>query len=213
MSMKHLGVYYRVSTDRQDLASQRSAFQAWLETLPKEKRPLSIQEFKDHGISGKTAQRKAYQALLKAAFEQKIDTIAVYRLDRLSRNASEAIQTLLLLDQAGVGFISITQPVLNLGLDNPFRRTMLAAFSEIAEIERDTIVSRVRSGLAAAKKKGVKLGRPRHYSGEQQGQVRSLRAEGLSYEDIAQRLGMSRGTAHSLGTGPDIHSDRVEEES
>lgn len=204
--MKHLGVYYRVSTDRQDLASQKSAFQAWLATLPEAKKPASIKEFKDHGISGKTTQRKAYQALLKAAFEQKIDTIVVYRLDRLSRNATEAIQTLLILDQAGVGFISITQPVLNLGLDNPFRRTMLAAFSEIAEIERETIVSRVRSGLAAAKKRGVKLGRPRQYTEEQQQLVRSKRAQGLSYEQIAQELGMSRGTAHSLDSGPDMKS-------
>lgn len=108
--MKHLGVYYRVSTDRQDLASQRSAFKAWLNTLSENQRPLSIQEFKDQGISGKTTQRKAYQALLKAAFEQKIDTIVVYRLDRLSRNATEAIQTLLMMDHAGVGFISVTQP-------------------------------------------------------------------------------------------------------
>ncbi|HYX35850.1 MAG: recombinase family protein [Pseudobdellovibrionaceae bacterium] len=205
--MKHLGVYYRVSTDRQDLASQKSAFQAWLATLPEAKKPLTIQEFKDHGISGKTTQRKAYQALLKAAFEQKIDTIVVYRLDRLSRNATEAIQTLLIMDQAGVGFISMTQPVLNLGLDNPFRRTMLAAFSEIAEIERETIVSRVRSGLAAAKKRGVKLGRPKAYTEEQQQLVRAKRAQGLSYEQIAQELGMSRGTAHSLGREPAMESN------
>lgn len=205
--MKHVGVYYRVSTDRQDLASQKSAFAAWLTTLPESKQPLSIQEFKDHGISGKTTQRKAYQALLKAAFEQKIDTIIVYRLDRLSRNATEAIQTLLILDQAGVGFVSITQPVLNLGLDNPFRRTMLAAFSEIAEIERDTIVTRVQAGLAAAKKRGVKLGRPREYTREQQQLARSRKAAGLSYEEIAGELKMSRGTAHKLCVGPDIKTE------
>ncbi|RZA13843.1 MAG: recombinase family protein [Proteobacteria bacterium] len=131
--MKHVGVYYRVSTDRQDLASQKSAVKSWLEGLAEDKRPLSLTEFKDHGQSGKNSQRKEYQALLKAAFEHKIDTIIVYRLDRLSRNATEAIQILLTLDQAGVGFISVTQAVLNLGLDNPFRRTMLAAFSEIAD--------------------------------------------------------------------------------
>ena len=208
--MKRVAVYYRVSTERQDLASQRSEFQGWLASLPESQRPLSITEFKDHGISGKTAQRKAYQALLKSAFEQKFDTIVVYRLDRLSRNATEAIQTLLMLDQAGVGFISLTQPVLNLGLDNPFRRTMLAAFSEIAEIERDTIVERVRSGLAAAKKRGVKLGRPRQFTALQQSLARRKRAEGLSYEQIAQDLGMSRGSAHSLCQGPDI---QVSEES
>ena len=79
----------------------------------------------------------------------------------MSRNATEAIQTLLSLDQLGIRFISVTQPVLNLGPENPFRRTMLAAFSEIAEIERETIVGRVRAGLDAAKRRGVKLGRPK----------------------------------------------------
>lgn len=202
--MQHIGVYYRVSTDRQDLASQKTAFQDWLKTLSPMQQPLSVSEFKDHGLSGKNSQRKAYQALLKAAFEQRIDTIVVYRLDRLSRNATDAIQTLLTLDQAGVGFISITQPVLNLGLDNPFRRTMLAAFSEIAEIERDTIVSRVRSGLAAAKKRGVQLGRPRRFSPAQQKEVRRLHATGMSFAKIALQLGMSRGAAHSLATGPSL---------
>jgi DNA invertase Pin-like site-specific DNA recombinase len=153
--MKHIGIYYRVSTDKQDFASQKTAMEAWLKGLPEDRKPLSIQEFKDHGMSGKNSRRKAYQDLIRCAFEQRIDTIVVYRLDRLSRHATEAIQILLSLDQAGVGFISITQPVLNLGLDNPFRRTMLAAFSEIAEIERETIVSRVRSGLEAARKRGA----------------------------------------------------------
>ncbi len=188
--MKHVGVYYRVSTDRQDLASQKSAVKSWLEALPEDKRPLSLTEFKDHGQSGKNSQRKEYQALLKAAFESKIDTIIVYRLDRLSRNATEAIQILLTLDQAGVGFISVTQAVLNLGLDNPFRRTMLAAFSEIAEIERDTIVGRVKQGLEAAKKRGVTLGRPRSVSDEQIDTIRELRGEGLSFQKIADRMTM-----------------------
>ncbi len=186
--MKHAAVYYRVSTDRQDLASQRSAVKSYLEALPEKDRPLSLLEFKDQGQSGKDSSRKEYQALLKAAFEQRIDTIIVYRLDRLSRNATEAIQILLTLDQAGVGFVSITQPVLNLGLDNPFRRTMLAAFSEIAEIERDTIVGRVKQGIEAARKRGVTLGRPRSGSEDTVEAIRSLRAEGLSFQKISERL-------------------------
>ncbi len=196
--MKHVGVYYRVSTDRQDLASQQSAVKAFLEALPEAKRPLSLTEFKDHGRSGSDSQRKAYQALLKAAFERRIDTILVYRLDRLSRNATEAIQTLLTLDQAGVGFISVTQAVLNLGLENPFRRTMLAAFSEIAEIERDTIVGRVKQGLEAAKKKGVKLGRPKTTTAEQREQSAALRTMGMTYANIARELDLPLTTVKYL---------------
>ncbi len=201
--MKHIGVYYRVSTDKQDLASQKTAFQAWHDALPEVSRPLSIEVFQDFAQSGKKSQREAYQKLLRAAFEQRIDTIVVYRLDRLSRNATEAIQVLLTLDQAGVGFVAITQPVLNLGLDNPFRRTMLAAFSEIAEIERDTIVSRVRSGLEAAKRRGVKLGRPNKLQKEDQVRVRALRAEGWTYQQIADELNVSHGTVQNLAKGPD----------
>ncbi len=201
--MKKLGIYYRVSTDKQDLASQKTAFASWLEALPPAARPLEILTFKDEGRSGRDSQRVGYQQLLRAAFEQRIDTIAVYRLDRLSRNATEAIQVLLTLDQAGVGFISITQPVLNLGLDNPFRRTMLAAFSEIAEIERDTIVTRVNAGLAAAKKKGVRLGRKPHLGQAEQLEVRRLRSEGWSYQKIATELGISHGAVQILDKGVD----------
>lgn len=196
--MKHVAIYYRVSTDRQDLASQKNAVERWLEALPEEKKPLSIKVFKDQGISGKTALRKGYQDLLKAAYEKQIDTIIVYRLDRLSRNATEAIQTLLSLDQAGIGFISVTQAVLNLGLDNPFRRTMLAAFSEIAEIERETIVGRVKSGLASAKARGVKLGRPKKMNAEVQRKVKAMRGEGYTYQAIADALGLGRGTVQNL---------------
>ena len=201
--MKHLGVYYRVSTDKQDLASQKSIFQSWFSALPEAEKPLTVTVYEDFALSGKNSLRPAYQQLLQAAFEQKIDTIVVYRLDRLSRHATEAIQILLTLDQAGVGFISITQPVLNLGLDNPFRRTMLAAFSEIAEIERDTIVSRVRSGLDAARRRGVKLGRPERFTREQQEKVRDLREQGWSYQRIATELQISHGAVQRLQKGPD----------
>ncbi|NRA68041.1 MAG: recombinase family protein [Pseudobacteriovorax sp.] len=202
--MKQVGIYYRVSTDKQDLASQKNAVEDWLKRLPKAKQPSSIKVFEDRGISGKTSRRPGYQALLKAAFTHEIDTIVVYRLDRISRNATEAIQTLLSLDQAGVAFISITQAVLNLGHDNPFRRTMLAAFSEIAEIERETIVSRVRSGLKAAKDRGVVLGRPKKFSREQQDHVRELRKKGLTYKAISEQTGLSHGSVQNLVKGPDL---------
>jgi DNA invertase Pin-like site-specific DNA recombinase len=116
----------------------------------------------------------------------------------MSRNATEAIQTLLSLDGAGVAFISVTQPVLNLGHENPFRRTMLAAFAEIAEIERETIVLRVKAGLEAAKKRGVKLGPPLKVSPEKQLEAKRMRDEGKSYREIARALNLSYGAIYKL---------------
>ena len=192
--MDRIAVYYRVSTDKQDLDSQKVAIDRWLSDLPK--KPKTIHIIQDEGVSGKHENRKGYRELLVLAVNRRIDTIVVYRLDRLSRNATVAIKTLLELDEYGVGFISVTQPVLNLGHANPFRRTMLAAFAEIAEIERDTIVARVRSGLEAAKKRGVTLGAPVKVTDDRVVRVRELRATGLSYRDIAEELEMSLGSVH-----------------
>lgn len=202
--VKKIGIYYRVSTDKQDFDMQRDTIEKWLQGLPLERQPKEVLSFKDHGISGKTTQRPGYQDLLKAAYTGQIDTIVVYRLDRLSRHATTAIKTLLSLDEAGVAFISVTQPVLNLGHENPFRRTMLAAFAEIAEIERETIVARVRSGLDAARRRGVKLGAPAKVSRDKQMEARRLKDEGMSYKAIATQMGLSVGAVHKLVVGVDL---------
>ncbi len=191
-----IAIYYRVSTDKQDLDSQIVTIEKWLSELKVP--PKKITVFKDEGISGKHEDRPAYKQLMKMAINRSFDTIVVYRLDRLSRNATVAIRTLLELDECGVGFISVTQPVLNLGHSNPFRRTMLAAFAEIAEIERDTIVARVRSGLDAARKKGIVLGAPSKLTVENKLSAQNLKNEGRNYRYIANELGLSIGTISNL---------------
>lgn len=204
--MKSIGIYYRVSTDKQDLLSQKEAMNQWLSSLESSKKPKKITVFADEGLSGMNEQRPGYLALLEAAFDKKIDTIVVYRLDRFSRNASEAIKTLLTLDQHGVAFISITQPVLNLGHENPFRRTMLAAFAEIAEIERQTIVTRVKAGLDAARQRGVKLGAPIKVSATIKEDILRKRKEGESLREIASSLSLSYGIVQKI-----VNADGLEE--
>jgi len=196
--MKNIAIYYRVSTDKQDLESQKNVVEQWLEGLSPEKKPKKVFVFKDEGISGTTTNRPDLKKLLDLAYQGKIDTIVVYRLDRFSRHATTAIRLILSLDEVGVGFISVTQPVLNLGHENPFRRTMLAAFAEIAEIERETIVARVVAGLNAAKKRGVTLGAPKKISEKISGEARSLRVEGLSIRKIAKKLGVSVGSISKI---------------
>ena len=193
--MERIAIYYRVSTDKQDLDSQKVAIDRWLAELVKA--PKHVYTIQDEGMSGKNENRPGYKEVMRLALDRKIDTIVVYRLDRLSRNATVAIKTLLELDEYGCGFISVTQPVLNLGHSNPFRRTMLAAFAEIAEIERETIVARVRSGLEAAKRRGVTLGAPVKIKDEVIEQIKSLRAENHSFKEISKKIGLSVGSIHN----------------
>lgn len=195
--MKKIAIYYRISTDHQDVEMQQGAITQWLAGYEK-KYAYKEKIYQDLGFSGKINARPAYQQMLKDAFKGKIDLILVYSLDRMSRSAKEAIHVLLELEQMGVEFISVSQPVLNLGAENPFRRTLLAAFAEIAEIERETIAERVRAGLDSAKKKGVKLGPPVKVTETEAGEIRRLRELGYSYRKIVGETGYSYGTVYNL---------------
>ena len=88
--------------------------------------------------------------------------------------------------------------MLNLGHENPFRLTMLAAFAEIAEIERQTIVTRVKAGLQAARERGVKLGKPSMDSPELRETIREQREQGHSLRAIASSLNLSYGLVQKL---------------
>lgn len=200
-----IAVYYRVSTDKQDLASQEHAVNCWLEAFLRDKE-ASITVFKDEGKSGKDNQRPGFLALKAAVLAGEIDTIVVYRLDRLSRNAITAIQLLLDWIQRDLAFYSVSQPIFMLGKDNPFRLTMIALFSELAQIERETIVARVRAGLDAARKRGKKFGRPRVKAlGSKTRRALELRSQGVTYQEIGKRLKISKGLAYKLVKNPDIN--------
>ncbi len=192
--IKHAAVYYRVSTDHQDFESQKHAIEQWLSIQPEKPEKLTV--ISDMAISGANTNRPGYKKLLDLAKKGVIDTVIVYRLDRFSRDASTAIRAILNLDDMGVAFISVSQPVLNFGHNMPFRKTMIAAFAEIAELERDTIRARVKSGMDAAKKRGVRFGKAPMVSKDLADQVKELRTKGLSFREIAVALNISHSLAH-----------------
>jgi DNA invertase Pin-like site-specific DNA recombinase len=74
----------------------------------------------------------------------------------------------------------------------PNGRLVFGIFASIAEFEKELLRSRVCSGLAAARAKGKRLGRPRVFADAQK--ITELRKEGLSWKKIAKRLGVGEGT-------------------
>jgi DNA invertase Pin-like site-specific DNA recombinase len=203
--MRRAAIYYRVSTDKQDLESQKYAVESWLEALPLSEKPQSITVFQDEGVSGKTfTGRPGAKALFKAVRDRSVDVVIVFKLDRLTRDASAAIQTILGWDDLGVGFISTSQAMLNLPLNNPVRRTMLALMADLAQMERETISERVKAGLAAARKRGKRLGRKPKVSADKQSKARLMKAEGMKLRYIARQLSLSTGTVSQLIRGPDL---------
>jgi len=179
--MKKAAIYYRVSTGKQDFESQEAAINAWLE---KQTTIKKYRVFKDV-MSGKSIERPRFKSMIKQAREGKFDVIVVFKLDRFSRNTSHAIRTLLDLDDFGVDFISVTQPMFN---QPAFRKTMLMLFAELAQMERETTVERIKWGLQAAKQRGVRLGRPPKVTDAIEAKIISLHETGLSTRKIARKV-------------------------
>lgn len=116
----------------------------------------------DHGVSGAIPDRKGLSNLLGDLKEG--DTLCVWKIDRLGRST---VHLLLLLDELrkrGVDFVSVTQ-----GIDTTtaIGRMVYGQLALFAEFEREQISERTKAGMAAARKRGVHVGRPRKLTDEQ----------------------------------------------
>ncbi len=145
--------YIRVSSDHQDLEKQRHL----LLEYANEQRIL-IDEFIEAEASSQQNKkmRKVDEVLQKA---QKGDTLIVAELSRLGRNMLETLNIINTLSEQEVKLVFIRQP--ELSTKGPQEKLLLAIYSYFAETEREFISIRTKQGLAAAKAKGVKLGRPK----------------------------------------------------
>jgi len=128
------------------------------------------------------------------------DVLVVWRLDRLGRSLKMLIETLTLLSERGIGFRSPTEQI---DTTTPGGKLIFHIFGSLAEFERDLIRERTQAGLAAARARGRKGGRPKKLGtpGEL-AMARSLyNDQNNSIEDICKTLGISRATLYrSLDT-------------
>jgi DNA invertase Pin-like site-specific DNA recombinase len=189
--MKRIAVYQRVSTDEQSTRMQQLAIQEWLTA---NEPTAALTQYVDEGISGRSARRPAFQKMCADVEAGKIDAVVVYRLDRLSRDASTSIRLLLNWIQDGIEFFPVSQKVLMLGKDVPFRLTIMAIFAELAQAESAIMSERIKAGLKAAKAAGKKLGSQRTLSDLTVETIRTLRSQGLSLRKIAAAVNVSHET-------------------
>lgn len=146
-------------------------------------------EFVDAGISGSKERRPKLDAMLTACRKRQADAVIVYRYDRFARSLRQLVNALAEFDALGIHFISLHEGV---DTSTPNGRLVFGIFASIAEFERELIRDRVRSGLAAAKARGKRLGRPR--VAVDASRIAALRASGASWRAIAAQLGIGEGT-------------------
>src|SRR5579883_2525421 len=180
-------IYGRVSTAEQSTQMQLEELRAYCERRGWE----IIEEFTDTGISGSKESRPALNRLLISARRRRFDAVLVYRYDRFARSLRQLVNALSEFDALGIHFVSLHEGV---DTSTPNGRLVFGIFASIAEFERELIRSRVRSGLAAAKAKGKRLGRPRTVVDA--AQVVRLRASGASWQRVADEMGCGVGTAY-----------------
>ena len=139
------------------------------------------------------------QKVLALAQNRKIDAILVTEMTRWGRSTIDLIQTLQELHAWGVSLIA--QTGIQFDLNTSQGRLIANLMASLAEFERDLVRERVRSGIAAAKARGQKLGRQtghRIKADRLAPQVLQLVAQGSSYRKIAQALHLSKTTVNGI---------------
>ena len=182
-----VALYARVST----LNGQHSDMQtAELREYAQRRGWKIVAEYIDEGISGAREQRPQLDRLWADCRKRKVDAVLVYRYDRFARSLRQLVNALEEFRALGINFVSLHEGV---DTSTPNGRLVFGIFASIAEFERELIRSRVRSGLAAARAKGKRLGRPRTTVDAEK--IAQRRAVGASWRQIAEELGIGTGTA------------------
>jgi DNA invertase Pin-like site-specific DNA recombinase len=176
--------YMRVSsdTDRQTTDLQRDA----LLDAGVDPRQLFLDR-----ASGARDDRPGLQQAL--AYVQRGDCLVVWKLDRLGRSLPHLLHIITTLQAQGVAFRSLTE---QMDTTTPQGAFLFSVFGALAQYERALTQERVKAGLAAAKRRGKRGGRPPAITAEQWEAIRTALAGGMSKAAVCRTFGVKRATLY-----------------
>jgi putative DNA-invertase from lambdoid prophage Rac len=181
VSEPRIGIYLRVSTQDQNTELQASELRRFAEARGWNR--IKVYEDKATGTNGN---RPMLQQMLQDARRREIDVVVCWKLDRLFRSLKDLVVTLQELSELGIEFVSLKDSI---DLTTSSGRLMMHMIGAFAEFEASLIKERVRAGLANAKRKGQKLGRPSRLDSTL---ILELRQQGLSLSTIAEQVGATK---------------------
>ena len=174
--------YARVSTNDQDTQLQIDALTvSGCERIYQEKQ------------SGAKQDRPELQQCLKSLRAE--DILIVWKLDRLGRSLHHLIEVIKDLENRQIGFQSLTE---NIDTTNPTGKLIFHVFGSLAEFERGLIRERVKAGLAVAKNKGTKFGRPEALNDKDKDMALAMFNGGATKIAIARHFKVTRQTIYTL---------------
>ncbi|MCL1883085.1 MAG: recombinase family protein [Defluviitaleaceae bacterium] len=176
--------YVRVSTKEQHDTRQLIAM---------ESRGIPPERIFSEKQSGKDTKRPQLQSLMDTV--QKGDTVVVESISRFARNTKDLLGLVEKLTAKGVEFVSLKE---HIDTTTPTGRFTLTIFAAIAELERECTLLRQAEGIAAAKLRGVHMGRPLKRPPENFAQVvKDWEREKIPFEEVLKLTGLKRATFYN----------------
>lgn len=181
--IKRCAIYVRVSTQNQSDQSQLHILRRYCQ-----ERGLPVYHEYSDTMTGSKDSRPALNALMDDARKRKFDLVLVFRFDRFARSTRFLLNALEEFKALKIDFISYSE---NVDTSSPLGTAVFAICAALSQLERDIIRSRVSAGLAAAKARGVAIGRKKKRDDDE---ILRLRKEGLSVRAIARQLKIAKGS-------------------
>lgn len=157
--MMRVVIFSRVSTLAQDYQRQTDELLEYAAKMG-----YSVERIFEEKISGakKNEERKELMAMMSYIKSNQIEKVLTWELSRIGRNAIQVLQVIEMLNEAKVSLYIKNYNLETLNPDgtvNPLSLFMVQILNSVNEMERQTIVQRLRSGYTAALKNGIKVGR------------------------------------------------------
>lgn len=121
------------------------------------------------------------------------DQVVVESISRLGRNTLDILELIQLFDKKNISFISLKE---QLDTTTPTGKAMIQMMSVISELERNLLAERIREGLKASQKRGVRIGRPKTNPEVIQTALKMYDSEDYSVKEILRTTAISQGTLY-----------------
>ncbi len=158
---KRCAVYARVSSDERldqsfnSIDAQREAGAAFVASQRAEGWIVMGDDYLDPGYSGGNMDRPGLKRLMADIEAGRVDTVVVYKIDRLTRSLADFARLVEVFDRNGVSFVSVTQ---QFNTTTSMGRLTLNILLSFAQFEREVTGERIRDKIAASKAKGMWMG-------------------------------------------------------
>jgi len=197
---KRSAIYVRVSTANK---SKQGDVVSFVQNLEVQEEPLNglvtqrgwtLYKLYSDRASGAKERRPGLDALMADARRGLFDVVVVWRFDRFARSVKQLVLALEEFRSLGIDFISHQEA---LDSSTPLGKAMFTIIGAMAELERNIIRERVIAGMEHARRNGTRSGKPvgRPKAVFDRDEVVRLRNAGLSWREIARKLGIGAGTA------------------